>query len=286
MNIENALSLARTAAAEADRLMMKYYKEDYQVYTKPGERSRAAAVLTEPDLICDEYLRSFLSDHFPDCGLVTEESVDDLDPGWYDNEHIWYVDPIDGSRSYMDGTDSFGVSLALCRRGVPILGIITNPAEGWTAWAAEGKGAYFNNKEIRFNDPLVATPPLPVLSIGQNKSPSYRLALAHLQPDDLLLASSVVTKSLLVLHHRADYYFSLPWDVFKGGAPNVWDLAGAAAIVREAGGLATDCYGRELIFDTLEYRWLTGHIFAHPAAADSILSPLQATIQERKEMVL
>lgn len=282
MNLEKAIHRARFAAAEADSIMMKYYGKEFEIYKKPGARSKAESVLTEPDLKCDEFLRGYLTSHFPESSVVTEESVDLLEKNWADREWIWYVDPIDGSMSYMEGSDCFGVSIALCHKGEPVLGVITNPALELTAWAAKGSGAWLNDNRISFNNAAAA--PRPVLSVGQNKSRSYALALSFLKPPELLLKRSVVTKALMVLKGDADYTFSLPWAVFHGGAPSVWDLAGGAAIFREAGGISTTCDGSDLMFNTHAYTWKHGHIFGHPDARNAVVPPLREAIERRRAM--
>lgn len=284
MNIDYALEQARQAAAGADEIMMSYYKQDYQTYQKDGARGRAEAVLTEPDLKCDEYLHSFLTKAFPGCSVVTEESVDKLESDWHEREWIWYVDPIDGSLSYLEGSDCFGVSIALCRHGSPVLGVISNPVLELTAWAAEGRGAFLNSEPVSFS-PLKTGKPSLMLSVGQNRSPSYRYVMTYLRPDELKLKRSVVTKSILVLSGDADYYFSLPWEVFHGGAPNAWDLAGSAAIFAEAGGLAVDCYGQPLAFTNKTWKWRRGHLFGNPDVENKVLPPLADAIDERQRQL-
>lgn len=280
---ESALQHAREAAAVADEIMMRSYRGNYATYTKPGARGRAEAVVTQPDLECDEALVAFLSERYPASTIVSEESHESLPENWHENEWIWYVDPIDGSLSYLEGSDSFGVSIGLVHNGVPVLGVITNPALGWAAWGLVGAGAWFNDKEIDFGQPY-RKPPRLLLSVGQNNSRSYRLASEFLNNGTPLLRRSVVTKTLMILHHDADYYFSLPYEVFRGGRPNVWDLAGGAAVIAAAGGAAVDIYGQPLRFSGATLKWSRGHIFAHPGALPLVHDSLLAAVERRKEL--
>lgn len=283
LDLKSALVHAHEAAAMADEIMMRSYRGDYATYTKPGARGRAEAVVTQPDLECDEALVAFIEEHYPDTVVVSEESYENLAPDWHENEWIWYVDPIDGSLSYLEGSDSFGVSIGLVHKGEPVLGIITNPALGWTAAGLVGEGAWFNGKEIAFEQPH-QTPPQLLLSVGQNNSRSYRLAFEFLDNGAPLLRRSVVTKTLMILRQDADYYFSLPYDVFHGGRPNAWDLAGGAAVVAAAGGAAVDMYGQPFSFVDGTLKWSRGHIFAHPGVLPLVHGSLLEAVEKRKEL--
>jgi fructose-1,6-bisphosphatase/inositol monophosphatase family enzyme len=278
-----ALETALKAAKTADDIMMRYRGTGYKTYSKAGARGRAEAVLTEPDLLCDEAVVSILSGEHPDSTVVSEESYESLPSGWSNAEWIWYVDPIDGSLSYLEGGKHFGVSIALTHRGEPVLGVITNPALELTAWGVVGQRAFINGNTISLDAPAREKPQL-ILSVGQNKSRSYKLAMEYLEPESLILKRSVVSKTMSVLMREADYYFSLPYDVFHGGQPNIWDLAGSAAIVLAAGGAATDFYGDPLVFPGTDVKWPKGHIIANPRILRQILPRLNNAIVERKRL--
>ena len=281
INMKSALEAALKAAKKADELMMAQYKGEYKTFQKPNTNSRAAAILTEVDLKCDEAITAILKGAFPETVIISEEAHTNVAPGWHEESYIWYVDPIDGTLSYTEGTGTFGVSIALVRNGKPILGVITNPVMGLTAWGAEGLGAELNGETISFDHEVPSTPRL-ILSIGQDRSRSYSWARKYLLENELTMKRSAVTKTLHLLKHDADFYFSLPNEVFHGGKPSIWDLAGAAAIVLAAGGVAVDIYGNELVFKGPDLSVKKGHLFCHPDLASPALANLGEAIEAFK----
>ena len=281
MELDNALYIARRGARTACEIMMRHYRSDYSVYEKEGAADRAGAVLTQPDLLCDEAMQSHFGEHFPGHTIVSEESVDSLPDGWHDNEWIWYIDPIDGSLSYLEGTDSFGISIALTRNGEPLLGVLCNPALELEAWAVAGGGAFLNGSPV--GPPAKAQNPARlILGASQRLRYSYGLAVERLRPPEIKTIPSVVTKAIRMLQGEGEYYFSLPHRVFGGGCPGAWDLAGAAAIIAEAGFIATNIYGEKLRFRGPETRWRDGHVFAHPDVVESIRPILLDLVVERR----
>lgn len=89
--------------------------------------------LTEADLAIDTYLRQTLMAVFPRYGWLSEESP--LELTCLQQEYCWVVDPIDGTRGFIDGQSAFSISIGLLHKGVPVLGGVYAPQEG-----AGGKG--------------------------------------------------------------------------------------------------------------------------------------------------
>lgn len=281
MNLDHALTIARAAAASAARIMRESYRGEYPVWRKEGARGRAEEILTEPDLRCDAAICSQLAAAFPDAAIVSEESPQKAPHDWTGREWVWFVDPIDGSLSFLEGSDHFGSAIGLAHRGRALLGVITNPVLDLEAWGIVGRGAWVNGRAVDFPAELRRSPRL-LLSYGQNFSRSYRRALEILRPELLFMQRSVVTKTISILTGQADYYFSLPFDVYHGGRPNLWDLCAPAAIVEAAGGFAGDVWGAPLDFGGPGTAWGRGHLFAHPEAAALQLPALEKIIEERR----
>ncbi len=225
VDLQEALEHARLGAEIASEIMLRHYRGDYEVFNKEGAANRAGAVLTEPDILCDRALQNHFASRYPDHAVVSEESTDSLSTDWFEREWIWYIDPIEGSLSYLEGTDNFGVSIGLCRDGVPLLGVLRNPARDLEAWACAGCGAYVNSEPVGFSRPSLHPARL-ILSSNQCGRKSYRRAIEILKPSEVVTLESVVTKTIFLLQGRGDYYFSLPYEVFHGGCPSAWDLRG------------------------------------------------------------
>src|SRR5262249_55561029 len=92
--------------------------------------------------LVDQLLRERLAGASPDYGWLSEESEDD--PARLDAEHVWIVDPIDGTRSYLAGNSDWVVSAALAYRGRPIAGAVFAPVTDELFLASAGGGATRN----------------------------------------------------------------------------------------------------------------------------------------------
>jgi myo-inositol-1(or 4)-monophosphatase len=84
--------------------------------------------VSEADLAVDAYLKSTLLAARPAYGWLSEETDDD--PARLDAARVWIVDPIDGTTSFLEGTDEWTVSVALVERGRPVLAAVANPPRG------------------------------------------------------------------------------------------------------------------------------------------------------------
>src|SRR5882757_3009232 len=107
------LELLRTAAVTAGIIASSYFRRDLKTWTK-GEN---ASPVSEADIVLDKFLNSALTTARPNYGWLSEETVDD--PIRLTHERVFIVDPIDGTRGFIKGDDSWTVSLAVVENGVP-----------------------------------------------------------------------------------------------------------------------------------------------------------------------
>ena len=133
-DLEGDLALALGAAAEAGRLVMEAFRTDQDVHHKSPDQP-----VTEADLQADRLLADRLLAEHPDYGWLSEETVDR--PERLARSRVWVVDPIDGTRSFIAGYAEFGISVGLVEDGVPVLGVIQNPAREELFWAVRGGGS-------------------------------------------------------------------------------------------------------------------------------------------------
>ncbi|MCB1172611.1 MAG: EAL domain-containing protein [Leptospiraceae bacterium] len=98
----------------------------------------AAGPLTSADLVSNYLLSSGLRSILPEAGLLSEEALDG--PERLNQEIIWVIDPIDGTREYANGRSDYSISVGLIQNGIPVLGVIAMPAEGWMISASIEEG--------------------------------------------------------------------------------------------------------------------------------------------------
>ena len=140
MNSE--LKLAKDAAIEAGGLILNYYKAEYEIKDKGYHNP-----VTTADHAADSYLKKVLKDARPEYGWLSEETVDS--PERLTKDRVWVVDPLDGTKEFIEGVPNFVVSVGLVENGLPIVGVLYNPVTKETFTAAKGEGAHLNGESIQ-----------------------------------------------------------------------------------------------------------------------------------------
>ena len=140
------LALLERAALAAGEIALRFWRRDPQAWDKPD----GAGPVTEADLAVNAHLEVLLRGARPDYGWLSEESADS--PQRLTAEHCFIVDPIDGTRAFIDGQQGFSVSLAVAQRGRVTAGVVHLPALGVT-YMAQADGPALRNGQ-----PIAAVP--------------------------------------------------------------------------------------------------------------------------------
>ena len=112
-----------TLAKEAGKLVMEVYKSDFVVETKSDKSPVTEADKRADALIC-KVIRETITDAFP---IISEESFDPAKPRDL-NSPFWLIDPLDGTKDFIDRNDEFTVNIALIENGRPVIGVVHAPA--------------------------------------------------------------------------------------------------------------------------------------------------------------
>jgi len=115
--LQSAIDASRSAGAEVARLRQNGVRYGH----KAGRE-----LVSEADLRAAEMLHEALTAAFPDTGWLSEEHVDTSER--LRRERVWIVDPIDGTREFLQGLPEYAISVALVVQGAPVLGVVYNPA--------------------------------------------------------------------------------------------------------------------------------------------------------------
>ncbi len=133
------LDAALAAAAAAAELIRGSYHANIGVRTKAD-----GSPVTDADVAAEQAIRQLVLGRFPEDGFYGEETVADR----MDAEHLWIVDPIDGTKSFVRQYPMFSTQIALMRQGRLELGVSCAPVYGETAWAERGKGAFLDGSKL------------------------------------------------------------------------------------------------------------------------------------------
>jgi myo-inositol-1(or 4)-monophosphatase len=179
--------------------------------------------VTEADRALDTALRKNLLRDGE--GWLSEESADDLSR--LDRERVWVVDPLDGTREFVQGIPEFCVSIAMVERGRPVAAGIYNPATNETFVGAVDCGLTYNGRPARASQKEELHGALVLASRSETKRGEWKQfenAPFKIQP-----MGSVAYKLARVAAGLADITFTLT-------PKNEWDIAGGAALMASAGG--------------------------------------------------
>jgi myo-inositol-1(or 4)-monophosphatase len=189
--------------------------------------------VTDADIAVNDYLAEILRSARPDYGWLSEETKDDASR--HACPRTFVVDPIDGTRAFIDHKPNFAVSIAVIENGLTIAAALYNPMKDELYEAALGDGAQLNGKPVKIQDreqiagcDMVGYPRkfrrigFPDMNVSVVNSMAYRIAL---------IAGGF---------KHATVSFTPKSD---------WDLAAAELIATEAGAVVTDLRGRKFRYD-------------------------------------
>ncbi len=129
-------------ARQAGQILRAGYQKEHQV-----EYKGVIDLVTEVDHQSEEYLLDQIQQKFPDHRILAEESG--LVEGG--DEHLWYVDPLDGTVNYAHYIPIFSVSIAYAHAGKMKLGVVYDPMRDELFSAERGQGAWLNGKAIHIS---------------------------------------------------------------------------------------------------------------------------------------
>jgi myo-inositol-1(or 4)-monophosphatase len=215
--------------------------------------------VTIADFEVDSLLKETLLSSFPDDGWLSEETRDN--PKRLPKKRVWIVDPIDGTKEFVQQIPEYSVSVALVDDGQPVVGMVYNPSRDEIFTAIKGQGAWLNGEPIKVIPELNGQP-----SILASRSEIKRGEFESFEPlSEVIPTGSIAYKLALVAAGRADSTFSL-------GPKNEWDIAAGVLLVQEAGGYVSDKFDRSFTFN--QANTLVDSIVATSAASKEVIYSL------------
>jgi myo-inositol-1(or 4)-monophosphatase len=205
--------------------------EDIRGEAVASETKDDASPVTQADREADALLKWRLTELLG-VGWLSEETADSEDR--LDDDLVWVVDPLDGTKEFIAGIPEYSVAVALAQAGQPILGLVENPATSDTFWATKGGGAFRNGVPIR-----VAEGNKLLASRSEIKRGEFA---PFVEGWDVVHTGSIEYKLGLIAAGEAAVTLSR-------GPKWEWDVCAGALIVAEAGGHVSDVFGDPLMFN-------------------------------------
>ncbi len=234
---ETDLSLLQNAVRAAGKIATDLFGK-----AAHWDKPEGAGPVTEADLAVDKMLRAELTAARPSYGWLSEESHDD--GARLEHDCVFIVDPIDGTRNFVEGGRTWAISAAAAQSGVITAGVVFLPMRDMLFSAARGEGAMFNGGKIAVTSQTALSAAHVLATRSAMRSAPWK---GQAPGATLAYRPSLAYRLGLVAQGRFDAMltFRATWE---------WDIAAGALIVEEAGGIVSDAAGGPLRFNN-----------AHPA---------------------
>jgi 3'(2'), 5'-bisphosphate nucleotidase len=210
------------------------------------------------DLAVNQWLLEGLAAAFPEAPwtLLSEETAkEQLSAGVpLPAEWLWILDPLDGTKDFLQGTGEYAVHLALVRHGAPVLGVVLlpEPEELWIGLVGQGDSAGRAWRENRSGEqfapafsPRQQLDELVLVASRNHRDQRLEQLLQALALGETKAIGSVGGKVATILRGETDLYISLS----GRSAPKDWDMAAPEAVLRAAGGAFSHADGRPLRYN-------------------------------------
>ena len=248
MTNTNSLELktALAAAESAAKILSKYFADlsSANIQNKHAG-NEYQGIITQADLDAERAIVAEIKNVFPNHDFLGEEEHS----GASDSEHLWVIDPLDGTNNFAHGIPHFAISIAYCQAGKTKCGVILDPSRHDTFTAEFGKGAYWirpdgNSTKANVNDHAALSETMIAAGFYYDRGPMMQATLAAIEE---LFQQNI---------HGVRRFGTAALDLVQVGLGRFggyfeyqlspWDFAAAQLFVTEAGGAITTCKGEEL----------------------------------------
>ena len=221
---------------EAGKSVMSIYNNQSAEYKIKNDNTP----LTKADIASHTIIVNRLKDLTPSVPIISEESCDipfDVRSTW---KEYWLVDPLDGTKEFINRNGEFTINIALIKGNTPILGVIYHPAKDVTYWGSKYHGSFIkkrnegSSKISTSNREKIKR----IASSRSHKSNDTNLFIETVGECEIITVGSSL-KFCLVASGEVDLYL-------RYGPTSEWDVAAGMAIVEYAGGYTCGLDGNEL----------------------------------------
>jgi len=238
MNLKEFVDPIVSLAIDAGQAILEVYATDFDVQSKADQ-----SPLTQADLASHHCIIAGLAALTPDIPIISEEeglpSFEERGQ-W---QRYWLIDPLDGTKEFVNRNGEFTVNIALIDSHKPVFGVVHVPVHEKTYVGCEGHGA-----ELREGDSITAIHvaessgrPVRIVGSRSHRGSSLDAFLNKVGESDMIPMGSSL-KFCVVAEGRADIYPRL-------GPTSEWDTAAAQAVVEQAGGTVLELDGKPLAYN-------------------------------------
>ena len=235
--------IRQIALMAGDAILTVYHSDQFDTQLKADDSH-----VTRADLAAHRLISSQLKQLFPDTPILSEEDTQAFS-GANSAHQYWLVDPLDGTREFINRNDQFTVNIALISHQEPILGVVYAPALGDLYIGAQGCGAWLyqgqdnqlktelNVTHERFAACHQASAPWRVLVSRSHRDEKTNQFLQNISGEIEEITTGSSLKFCDIAAGRAELYPRM-------SSISIWDIAAGDALLRAAGGWVKDLQGQ------------------------------------------
>jgi len=270
IELTTEIDFAAKVAREAATIVNTFYVGSSEVRYKTDDEP-----VTEADRSANQHIVARIQAMFPEDGILSEESKDDLTR--LTKSRVWIVDPLDGTKEFIARNGEFSIMIGLAIEGRPVLGVVMQPDPGLLYVGAVNHGAYMVEAGERI--PLTVSDCEQVSKMVLVSSRSHRQQIVDKIRSALHITSERVSGSVglkvgLISRQLADLY------VHPSPGCKEWDICAPYALLEAAGGRMTDCWGNPLVFNKRDVRAHNGLVATNGLAHDEIIDTVARICEE------
>lgn len=264
------LQFACKVAREAATIVNTFYVGSSEVRYKTDREP-----VTEADRSANQHIVTRVKAMYPDDGILSEESKDDLVR--LERQRVWIIDPLDGTKEFIARNGEFSIMIGLAIGGRAALGVVMQPESGQLYAGAAGLGAYLHEAEERIAlkvSDVDKTNRMTMVSSRSHRQQITDKIRTTLRITSERVSGSVGLKVGLISRQLADLY------IHPSPGCKEWDLCAPQALLEAAGGRMTDCWGNPLLYNKRDVRAHNGLIASNSRAHDQVVDIVARICEE------
>ncbi|WP_042116241.1 MULTISPECIES: 3'(2'),5'-bisphosphate nucleotidase CysQ [Prochlorococcus] len=252
--LENLIDDLRAFSWEAYETLIYYSKivKDSNNKSNILKNDNLDDPVTKADLKVNEVIIKRINEKYKDINweILSEENVKLTSESCNNNaDWIWVLDPLDGTKDFIQGTGNYAMHLALNYKNKPYIGIVLIPDKD-ELWITDGEKVWGEKKDGSKIKPNLSTnKSLKDMSLVTSKNHRNEIIKKLIQKIDfykVITMGSIGCKIASIIRGESDIYISL--SLMGKSSPKDWDFAAPEAILKTAGGVITNLDNQELIY--------------------------------------
>lgn len=274
--LEKKLEKAIEIAKLAGEVILEFYALEVIAEEKYGVDNFSEPV-TIADRTASKLIVERLAEEFPGDAILSEEEKDDKKTR-LGSEDVWIIDPIDGTRGFINKDGDFAVQIGLAENGESVLGVVFMPFQKKLYYAVKNGGTFLienenSPKKIQVSD-KTDFGQMTIAVSRNHRSPKMSRIHKDFKFRDEIQRGSVGLKVGLIAEQTADLYIHL------SPRTKFWDTCAPQIILEEAGGKMTDLFGERIKYDLHDVQNHNGILASNGAAHDETVKKLRPLLNE------